>query len=377
MQKRIVFIAKTDLNTDGRILNQMRILEERCPKLKIDFVLLPDKPYRLSLRNVNVHSIFCLFRNNTFLRPITVFEFTVKAIIKLLRLAPDIIHVHDSSVILPVYLYCKLNRKRPVIIYDDHEIPNNFEQKGVRRRHIRLENKFLTTADTVIFANAERKEYLRQKLSLKNHLTYFLNLPYYEENTVHSAIPENISEILRALDLAIHDGIRFIIHQGVIKKERGERQLAEFSRVLPRDIKIMLVGERPERFNDFIQKWKLNENTFYFVGTVDYFHLVDFWNRASASIVMYLPELLNNRLCAPNRFYLSLQKRIPVIVNKRNPVLSNFVNLYKCGFFIENLNEENIDSIFKYDEGQMDFSYETVRGEQIDNFVNVYSRYIR
>lgn len=377
MQTEIAFIAKTDLNTDGRILNEMRILEEQYPQLKINFILLPDKPYRLSLKNVRVFLIDCLFRNNGLLRPITAIEFSFKAIIKLFKLAPSIIHVQDSSVIFPVYLYCKLKRRRPIVIYDDHEIPNNFESKGLRGLNRRLENQLLKKADTVIFANAERQEYLKEKLELKNQLTYFLNLPYYEDNSVKAEIPNKVLEKLANLDYAIEQKIHFIMHQGVIKKERGQQKLAEFSKVLPPNLKIMIVGETTERFNDFIDKWKLNKEAFHFVGIVDYFHLVDFWNRCVASIIIYLPDLLNNRLCAPNRFYLALQKRIPVIVNESNPVLSNFVNRYKCGFFIENLNVENVKSILDYDENQIEFSYERIRSEQMKSFISIYSNYLK
>lgn len=377
MQKRVVFIAKTNLNTDGRILNEMRILQEQYSDLKINFILLPDKPFRLSLKNVNVFSIKCHFRHNKVLRPLTASEFSFKAIFQLLKLSPDIIHVQDSSVIFPVYLYCKLKRKRPVIIYDDHEIPNNFESRGLKGINRRLENQFLKTADAVIFANAERQEYLKRKLGLKNQLTYFLNLPYYEDNSVKAEIPKEVSEKLVDLDRAVEQKIHFIMHQGVIKKERGEQKLAEFSKMLPPNLKIMIVGETTERFNDFIDKWKLNKEAFHFVGTVDYFHLVDFWNRCVASIIIYLPDLLNNRLCAPNRFYLALQKRIPVIVNESNPVLSNFVNRYKCGFFIEKLNVENVKSIIEYDESQIEFSYERIRSEQVESFISIYSNYLK
>lgn len=41
---KTIFLAKTDLNTDGRILNQIKILEQSLPEIMIDFILLPDKP---------------------------------------------------------------------------------------------------------------------------------------------------------------------------------------------------------------------------------------------------------------------------------------------------------------------------------------------
>lgn len=375
MKTDIVHIAKTDLNTDGRILNELKILHRMYPNEVISFILLPDKPYHLKVKNLRVFEIKCMLRNNSFLRVFTVAEFVVKALIKLFKISPKIIHVQDASAILPAYIYHFLKLKKPYLIYDDHEIPNNFNRKGIRAMHLHTEYRMLKTADTVVFANEERLEFLKEKLNIKNNLTYFLNLPYFDEDTKKIKLPNFVAEQLEKLDQAIENGTKFIIHQGVIKHERGEQKLAEFSKMLPKRFKILLVGGSEQMFNVFLDKWSLDSSNFHFVGTVDYFYVSQFWSRCIGSIIMYLPDLLNNRLCAPNRFYLSLQKKLPVIVNKNNPVLSNFVNKYNCGFFIEDLDESAIEKITHYSEKNMKFSYEHIRNEQIRNFENIYKRY--
>lgn len=376
MSKSILFIAKTDLNTDGRILNELRILGETYPNEVIDFILLPDKPYRLTIKNLRVFSVRCMLRNNRFLRPFTAMEFSIKALLQLFKLSPEIIHIQDSSVIFPVYIYRLIKRKKPVIIYDDHEIPNDFKKSGLRGINLTLEHQMLRVADTVIFANAERQQYLKNMLKLSNHTTYFLNLPYYDEMLQTSSLPQNICNKLEMLDDAIAYGTNYIMHQGVIKEERGAQKLADFSRKLAPNYKILLLGGSRESYKSFVEKFNIDQTAFEFVGTVDYFYLSEFWNRCLASIVLYLPDLLNNRLCAPNRFYLSLQKGLPVIVNRDNPVLSNFIEQYHCGFYIEDLNKDNLDVVLQYDEKKVDFSYDQIRRQQIENFRGIYSRYL-
>lgn len=375
MKTNIVHIAKTDLNTDGRVLNELKILQEAYPKETISFILLPDQPYRLKINNLRVFEVKCIFRKNKTLRVFTVLEFTLKALILLFKISPKIIHIQDASAILPAYLYQFFKRKKAVLIYDDHEIPNNFNHRGFSAINLFLENRVLKTADTVIFANEERQEFLKEKLKLRNHLTYFLNLPYFEEDEQDIKLPPQVANHINTLDKNIENGGRFIMHQGVIKLERGEQKLAEFSKKLPSNFKIMLVGGTEQGFNDFLEIWDLDSSKFYFVGTVDYFYLSQFWNRCVGSIVMYLPDLLNNRLCAPNRFYLSLQKKLPVIVNRDNPVLSNFVEKYNCGFYIEYLDDTTIGQLIHYNHANVDFSYELIREEQINNFLNIYDRY--
>jgi hypothetical protein len=65
---------------------------------------------------------------------------------------------------------------------------------------------------------------------------------------------------------------------------------------------------------------------------------------------MYAPTLLNNRLCAPNRFYISLNSGLPVFINKDNLVLQNLIREFQCGYEIESFG--------------MDFDYERIQGVQ-------------
>lgn len=374
--KKIAFIAKTNLNTDGRILNELKIFEEYYPGETIDFILLPDKKTNISLSNVRLHTINCLIRNSAFFRPLAVLEFTIRALLKLIRLSPQIVHIQDSAVIFPVYLYKLIRGTSLILIYDDHEIPNSFDAKGLYGLFLKLEEKILKKSNMVIFANEERLEFLKHKYRLSNNLTFFLNLPYYEEEQPRNVLPETVNKHLVNIDKIIDDGVRFIMHQGVINDARGKEKLSKLVSILPPRYRILLLGGNVSGFQSFVKEFDLDEAKFYFVGTVDYHYLPEFWNRCLASIVMYSPTYLNNRLCAPNRFYISIQKEIPVIVNKDNPVLANFINRYNCGYFIEDFSSDSISLIEKYDKNNIDFSYSTIRQEQIVSFLTNYNNYL-
>lgn len=368
---KVVFICKTNLNHDGRILNQIKILQNHYrSNLKIDFILLPDKPVRIDLgENVNIHSINLMIRHIPFLRVFSVLEFTLRALILLFRLKPSILHVEDFAVVLPVYLYKLMRGKSFKLIYDDHEMPNENESLQYRIFQF-FEVKLMKQADVVIFANKERMEILQQQHKLENKLTYFLNLPYFEEDKVFE---ENLQYEVTIADLnaLISQGYRFIIHQGVLNIERGKVKLADFSRCLPHNVKILILGASKESFNNFLMEYKLDPNNFYFVGNVPYYVLNKFWEVGSAAVVMYLPTYINNRLCAPNRFYIAVKNRLPVLVNKDNPVLNNFIREYKAGFFIEDMH--GVDEVH----GVLNYSYTpTLMKELIDEeskkFIDVY-----
>src|SRR5690554_4249065 len=197
----IVFIAKTNLNNDGRILNQIKILQNKYRNnLDIHFLLLPDKPFNDNLgKGVTIHNLDTSSRRNKFLRPLTVIEFTYKSLKKLSELKPSIIHVQDFAVVLPVYFYKKYYDKNVSVIYDDHEMPN--ENESLQYKFLQLfERKLMKLANIVIYANQERQEILDKELRLNNS-SYFLNLPYFDKelssdlNDIESHYAEHLRQL--------------------------------------------------------------------------------------------------------------------------------------------------------------------------------------
>ncbi|SFL58692.1 hypothetical protein SAMN05216357_1318 [Porphyromonadaceae bacterium KH3CP3RA] len=353
-KKKIIFIAKTNLNNDGRILNELKILKNKFKdRLWIEFILMPDKRLHISVEEIDrLHIINTAFRGSAILRFITVFEFTLKAFIKLIKLKPDLIHAQDTAITIPVYLYKLIKGRGVKVIYDDHELPNEKESLQLRLLQF-FENLLMKKADFVLFANKERKDYLMQHTDINlTNSDYLLNLPYFEDETDHP-VGESTKGLIDILNKLHKDGYGIIIHQGSLEKERGRQKLAEFSRLLPSNVRILIIGVKEKAFSDFTQEYNLNETNFVFGGYVEYYHLNKIWQLVDASIVMYLPTFINNRLCAPNRFYIAVNNQIPVLVNKDNPVLNNFVNKYKAGFFIEDMkNETDIMDVLNYSYSQ-------------------------
>ncbi|AKP52436.1 glycosyltransferase family protein [Cyclobacterium amurskyense] len=369
---KTLFIAKTNLNNDGRILNELNILSNTFPNLSIDFILLPDKPLTIKLSpNIKVHEINLFIRHIKLFRIFTILEFTFRSLFLLFKLKPSIVHAQDSAVVLPVLVYRILKGNKFKLIYDDHEIPN--ENQNIESKiYLFFEKKLLRISDFVLFANKERMELIKNELNLKNKCSYFLNLPYFD--TIKDGLEDPELNIkLSHLDTLILNDTKFIIHQGVIVKERGRKLLADFSRILPFDFKILLLGGNLSDFELFVKEYDLDPNNFEFIGSVNYLDLNKFWIRSIASIVLYLPTYINNRLCAPNRLYISIKMNLPVIVNKDNPVLSDFVNRYNCGFFIEDIESKaDFENIIQLKNNDFRSFYNKLSTGQISNFINIY-----
>jgi hypothetical protein len=373
---KVAFIAKTDLATDGRILNQIRMLNEKFGnELTIHFILFPDRPFEKdNAIGFHLHTIKTIIRNNRVFRFFTVVDFTFRAFLKLLFISPNLLHIHDSAVILPALFYKGIRRKRIITIYDDHELPNENQSIG---HHIfnYLELKTMQVSDFVLFANHERLLYAKENFTIKGPSSYFLNLPFYDFGQVELSSEESL--ILEDIDTFISRGHKFIIHQGVINIERVESKLARFSSILKPPYKILIIGASRRNFDSFIEKYNLEASSFYFVGKVRYNVLNFFWKRGIASVVMYAPTLLNNRLCAPNRFYISLNSGLPVFINKDNLVLQNLIREFQCGYEIESF---GMDFDFERIEGVQPLilnGFSELKKNQALQFLNVYQNLMR
>ena len=230
-------------------------------------------------------------------------------------------------------------------------------------------------------ANKERMFYLKEKLQLTNNLFYFLNLPYYDFNP--NVVPSSLMESkLDEIENRKKKGTKFIIHQGPLKIERGRQKLADICRNLPNPYVILLLGGTEADFIKFKKENGLQDDKFFFIGNVNYEVLPLFWEKGCSSIVMYLPTYTNNRLCAPNRLYLSYFLGLPIIVNKNNPVLHDFIDSYKAGGFIEDfLENPNVEFFNQLNNLEIDDSAKEnllamEKNKIIDLYSNIFDRVI-
>jgi hypothetical protein len=341
-QKKTLFIAKTDLNTDGRILSQIDILSKAFPEITIDFILLEDRPTTISLNSkVKLDVVRNTFRHNRFLRIFSFFEFTFKALLKLIRLRPNFVHVHDISVIFPVLVYKWLFNPK-IIIYDDHELPGNSGSLFLKSMYS-LERKFIRIVNKIITPSPERKNYIVNQLNIaESKIKIFLNLPYLEigskKNTTDKVrLNQTEKEALTKLNQAIDNSQKIVLHQGKLSKTRCGDKLASICRKMPADISMAFLGISAQELDHFVSTYNLTNNNLILLGKVNNYNLGRYWSLADATVIMYTTEDLNNRLCSPNRFYLALNASIPIFVNSDNPTLRNLIESYDCGYDIQEI----------------------------------------
>ena len=338
MKGKVCFLAKTNLKYDGRILAELNCLATSFPEVELHILLLPDGEADLELPGkTKLHEIKVSTRK---LRPESVFKFltliiySIKQFFLLSKIKPDVIHIHDVFSISGALLYGSINKIK--IIYDDHEL---FEKpKGIAKRFFfYIEEKIIKKADAVISANEFRSRIISSIFSLKG--TTIL-----ENHTFHPHKPENDIEYI--LDQEKKDS-KIILHQGRLLEGRGRSDIATIARQLPEDWKLYIVGENKKNFQKWLVEFEINDNgKILYEGFVPYSNLSDVWSKVDAAIIIYDPEKINNKYCAPNRLYFALSNKVPVLSNASNPVLASYNKKYEIGYSFEE-SEFNATSFFR------------------------------
>jgi hypothetical protein len=289
---------------------------------------------------------------------IKAFEMYIKYLIIILVSKPDVIWLHNIQMagLIP---FCWTMKKFGFInklIWDQHELPANkfFLNKFIKKLFIFLIN----ACESIVVANKERRDFLFKRLGKKNLNSQFHVIENFVDQRFTSLpkgiLPEEVKEWLR--------GKPYLLAQGGANPDRHLDEVVE-AIINIEGIKLIVVGP----YSDGIiyklkNKWgNIISEKVYFTGFVPQKKLVDFIDHAIMSIILYRKDIDNCWLCAPNRLYQALIRRIPVIVGI-NPPMANLVNKYNCGVVLasDGSNVEDIkNGIIRMMRNQVEFNENT------------------
>ena len=228
------------------------------------------------------------------------------------------LHNFESFGIIPLLsIYKKITRKPNVkIVWDQHELPPSFFYSSRIGKFIY--RKVISLCDKNIMASKDRIMFLDSVGALpKNHLVTSLdNLPdTYFISQEPEAVPTEVDAWL--------NGRNFFLCQGGYSKQRAFLEVVDAA--IKSDVKILFVG--PIRENLILEAMNRHgeEDVLShckFLDSVPQIRLIDYIDKALASLVFYKKDSVNNWHCAPNRFYQSLSRGTPVITGN-NPLFAS------------------------------------------------------
>jgi hypothetical protein len=324
---KVAILVKTSLQFDGRVISQIDNLSKNFKNTEFRIFLLSDGPFDLRFNdNCHVDEISLLTRRapkSSIFQLFKLLEFGFKAFLKIKKFNPDILHVHDDTACFGAIFY-KLLFLKKIIIYDDHEL-KYIRPKLLNDKFSFLMEKFMyKISDLVIVANYERK---RLASVIYNNENIVIHENYFFDRDINKRKNLDLINLEEKISLLKRENKKIILHQGQISKIRGSKEIVLLVNSLPENFKVLLIGISFDDYQEFLKMInKSKKNAVVFGGFIDYQHIKEVYKIIDYCLIIYKNLNLNNKYCAPNRVYLAYYFGKPIIANKENPVLCDFVN---------------------------------------------------
>ncbi|MFT7381882.1 MAG: glycosyltransferase involved in cell wall biosynthesis [Roseivirga sp.] len=379
--RKVAILLKSNLKYDGRVLAEIDTLSLQYPKNDFRIILLPDGPLDSIVlpENVSIKIISINVRKSRFKRvllPFTTFCYTLMCFFELVKFKPDVIHVHDIFPVPSGLLYSFFASVN--IVYDDHElfkVKTNFFQKLLYWSEAQIIRK----AKIVLVANSYRSRIVRFIYSVPKEKVFTLeNFNHLRKERDTNFKDQRFNELI---DTIHGDNHLAILHQGQVSEGRGLKYLLEFSTKIQGRAKIIFMGISEQRYERLIVEYPHLKMVSAHIGYVPYELINEYWSKVDATLVFYDIKEINNKYCAPNRLYLALSNRIPLMVNLENPVLSEAVIRHDAGMVMtDTLTEKEIEVFLSktktkgfYPYQDKEFSFESFSAPIL---IKVYNEYV-
>lgn len=356
-----MIIKTNNINIDYRVNKECNTLLKQKLKIKI-FSLESDNKSRKGITSYNVPYKSTrllsrrIFPQRKFLA-IKSFEFYIKIFFFVLANRSKIIWLHDMHVhgVVPFLILLRKWGFIKNIIWDQHELPNEkLLKKKLNHNMIRYG---IRKCNTVIGANIERINYLAKRLKLEETNNFVSIENYVDRQFMNYPKKELPGEILEWLG-----SDKYII--SLSANLNPKRYLNELIGAIIQDnkFKIIIVGgftneDKRKLINEYGKE--LIHSRCYFTGFLPQMEVIKYLDHAYASAMFYSHDIMNNKLCAPNRLYQSLSRGTPVITGS-NPPMRRVIKQHKCGIIIESDGQSIKEIVIGLNKIEVD--YQSIKG---------------
>lgn len=267
-------------------------------------------------------------------------EFTVRALVEILRRRPDVVWSHNQEAALIVADALLLRRLGRVnrVVWDQHELPGALVLEG--RWAGRVWARLMASCDAVVVANHERREFLEEHLAGGRAVRYVV-LENRADRIFRDLPAGDLPEDLRTW----LDGRLYLLLQGGAHPHRHFEQAVEAALARPDpDVALVIVGGGGgARQASLRQRWGEDfDRRVFFTGWVPQLEMAPLIDHAAASVVLYDAGRPNTRYCAPNRLHQAIARGTPVIVGS-NPPMAALVGEHGVGLVLDGTGESSED----------------------------------
>lgn len=327
MSKRILMFLFGPLDTDGRVLRCLSVLERmKCPTTILTCGSNNDFSTDY-IRHVD-------FQDD---KTISYFHFVYRCLdyAKKHNSEFDAFYCQDYYSTLIGYFLAKTSRKK--IIYDAHELllPSKGQRISVRDKvFIFFERIFIRKAFYVIAANEERAKVIQEKYNLQR-ITWVLNITDAKMTDYNA----NVKVYSANSDY-------YLVYQGVLSEGRNLSFFIKALNVLPSNVKLMLIGGGNVSFyRDLVQTLNLNSRVI-ITGSVSNSEMLDKLKDCHLGIISYPFNSPNNIYCSPNKIFEYAALYLPMI-STNQPFLEKNLKKYGIGVTFRENDVESFKSSFE------------------------------
>lgn len=341
----VLHLTHTDINSDSRILKEMKCLANISDDYKVrglGIELSEERHKTATYEKIEVLSIQLKSRAWRFLPTVlrhmlSFIELFLKMVFKAIKFKPDIIHCHDTMV-LPLGVIVKIftNSK---LIYDAHELESNknSSNKNLGKITFILEKILWNSVDKLIVVSPSIANWYKDNLGEKD-TEIIMNSPMLDENV------ELKNKDYFRNKYSIPDTSKIFLYIGILGRGRGiELILDTFKN--NQDLSAHLVFLGYGEFKDkLIEDSQIYKNI-HVHDAVPHQEVVTIARSADVGLCLIENVSLSDYYCLPNKLFEYAFAEIPILASNF-PDIKSVIDKYKLGKYSE-LSESSIYEAIK------------------------------
>jgi len=333
---KILHITHTHVKTDSRILKEISALAESGFRVSaIGSNADKSNNGEASVNNVNIIEVNTWTRKfkikPKFLKhALSVLELSLRIIPIAIKLKPNVIHVHDTVVLLPGVILKKINGAK--LIYDAHELES--DRNGLNKITGYLVRCFEKVVwkyiDGIIIVSPSIKFWYN------NNMGYKKSEVIYNSPVINNGKVKNKNYLREKYN--IERKAKIFIYVGILEKGRGIDLIIEAFKnsLIKSHIVFMGYGVYYEKLVETSKEFK----NIHVHPAVIHSEVVEIIRTADFGVCLVENVSLSDYFCLPNKLFEYFFAKVPVLASNF-PDIKQFVTNNKCGI----LCEVNLESV--------------------------------
>jgi len=335
----IVMLVLNDIIDDPRVTKEAKALSDDYKVLVLG--LLRERRIPLTLQGYTLHPIKVRLRKrggSSFRYFLGLGEWTIKAISRIVKHKPKVVHAHDLPALPAAYLGGRLCGAK--VVYDSHEL---YTETGGYSRIVLffwkvLERFLLKRVDLTIVANESRAQIMFREYNAPKVPAVIMNLPEIWEG---ASAPQGFRQ--RCWELGLNRKHSFIVlYQGGIGSGRDLDAIIISVKQWPETAGLVLMGNDNDELKELALSLDLEDRVIFY-PKVPMTDLIPLASEADMGLVSYATAPRNNYFCAPNKLFEYAAAGIPIL-GADLPEIRKYVTEYECGLLFKPRDYESIAS---------------------------------